>query len=479
MNLIEKVKEAIEREKLISEGTRIVVGVSGGADSVALLHILHRLGFNITAAHLNHSIRGAEADADEAFVKELCKKLGVECITAKIDVPALAKEKGISLEMAAREARHEFFRSVISRGTAESLAETADLCPLTSVICLAHHADDQLETFFLRAARGSGPAGLGGMKSFQTLEKCSKPSCNDFQCLEFMTPLASNVDAVAQRPSILRGPPRSPCSGNAVGTPRLQGELILIRPMLGIRRSEIVQWLETNCVGVQGKKGAGSACWREDASNADETIPRNRVRHQILPTLGKINERAAENILRTMEILRDEEADPEKAARRRAARDWLIEHGVTPTFDAVEQFIKFSARTDGTHHLDLEGLRVVNEYGKLNVDAVSSPRFSVHMEEGVGILRGKWEASVSLAKIAGREAIIRTVKPGDRMSPYGMEGSKKLQDIFTDLKIPKARRANWPVVVCDGEIIWLPGYRIARGWELVGDAEPALHLFCD
>jgi tRNA(Ile)-lysidine synthase len=98
------------------------------------------------------------------------------------------------------------------------------------------------------------------------------------------------------------------------------------------------------------------------------------------------------------------------------------------------------------------------------------------MEEGVGILRGPWEASVSLAKVAGREVTVRTPRPGDRMEPYGMDGSKKLQDIFTDLKIPQMQRADWPVVECGGEIIWLPGYRIARGWELSSDTEPALHL---
>ena len=335
-------------------------------------------------------------------METLCNELGVECITARADVPSLAKEKGLSLEMAAREARHTFFQSVLS-----SL--------LSSVVCLAHHADDQLETFFLRAARGAGVAGLGGMRGSQKL-----------------------------------------------------AALQVLRPMLGIRRTEIIQWLEEEGLG-----------WREDASNADESIPRNVVRHQILPILGTINPKAAENILRTMEILRTEEDDPQKAARRRTARDWLIQHGVSPSFDAVEQLVEFSGKKEGTQFLDLEGLRIVNEYGVLNVgqaSSLSSGR-SVQMKEGVGILRGPREASVSWVKVAGREVIVRTARPGDRMNPYGMTGSKKLQDIFTDLKIPKRQRATWPVVVCGGEIIWLPEYRIARGWELGGETDAALHLF--
>jgi tRNA(Ile)-lysidine synthase len=416
VNLIEKVKAAIERENLILEGAHIVVGVSGGADSVALLHILNRLGYSLTAAHLNHSIRGAEADGDEAFVKALCKKLGIKCVTTKADVPALAKEKGISLEMAAREARHDFFRSL-----------TPNLKPQTSnlPIALAHHADDQLETFFLRAARGTGPSGLGGMRSSQKL-----------------------------------------------------AAMQLLRPMLGIRRAEIVRWLE-----------AEKIAWREDATNTDETIARNFVRRQLLPMFGKLNDRAAENLLRTMDILRDEEEFPEKAARRREVRDWLIEQGVTPTFDAVEQVIEFADGTDGSRSMDLEGLRIINEYGVLRTESgrgfqpLASGRMplpqkmTIKTEEGIGILRGPWCASVSLAKVAGRKVTIRVAKPGDRMEPYGMEGSKKLQDIFTDLKIPKAQREQWPVVECGGEIIWLPSYRIARGWELSSDSEPALHLF--
>lgn len=400
VNLIDTVKAAIDRERLIPDGVRVLVGVSGGADSVALLHVLYRLYPDLIAVHLNHCIRGADADADEQFVKDLCAGLGVECVSRKVDVPSLAEANGISLEMAARDARHDFFRTVIS-----------DLCPQTSVLCLAHHADDQLETFFLRAARGTGPAGLGGMRPSQQLDT-----------------------------------------------------LTLCRPLLGVRRAEIVRWLEEEGIA-----------WREDASNADAAIPRNRVRHQILPVLGDLNERAAENILRTMEILRDEQDLPEIAAVRRAARDRLIEFGVSPTFDAVERFVEFSEKKNGTSFLDLEGVRLVNEYGTVHVDGVSPPR-SVFMEEGVGILRGKWEASVSLKKIAGREVTVRTPQPGDRMNPYGMTGSKKLQDIFTDLKISKVRRAVWPVVECGGEILWVPGYRIARGWELAADEERALHL---
>ncbi|MFA7368076.1 MAG: tRNA lysidine(34) synthetase TilS [Kiritimatiellales bacterium] len=457
MNLIEKVKAAIERENLIPAGASIIVGVSGGADSVALLHILHRLGYSLTAAHLNHSIRGAAADGDEAFVKALCKKLGVECVTAKTDVPALAKEKGISIEMAAREARHDFFRSLKSQ--ASSL-----------LIALAHHADDQLETFFLRAARGTGPGGLSGMRFFQKLAPCQ--TCDVVgQASLYSESLCSSQKQEITRSRLQEARPT--ISKQQVTHDKALEGLTLIRPMLGIRRAEIIRWLKNEKIE-----------WREDATNTDETISRNFVRRQLLPMFGKLNDRAAENLLRTMDILRDEEECPEKAARRREIRDWLIEQGVKPDFDSIEKVIEFAAETDGSRSLDLEGLRIVNEYGALRSEERTARRSvptkeDIRIEEGVGILRGPWCASVSLAKVAGGEVTVRAAQPGDRMEPYGMEGSKKLQDIFTDLKIPKAQRENWPVVECGGEIIWLPGYRIACGWELSSDSEPALHLFLD
>ncbi len=420
-DLIEKINAVMKREKLFPEGTRVGIGVSGGADSVALLHILHRLEYTPFAVHLNHGIRGTDADIDEAFVKERCETLGIECISSTIDVPMLAKKKGISIEMAARQARHIFFESV--------------LCPASSVLCLAHHADDQLETFFLRAARGTGTSGLSGMRFFQRV-----------------------------------------------------GKLELIRPMLEIRRSEIIRWLKSE-----------GFSWREDVSNADLAIPRNLVRHKILPTLEKVNVRAAEHILRTMKILRDEDdfleptvplnlqdlSSHPKALQRRIIQNWLIKHRVKPKFDTIEKVIEFSTETEGSKMLDLKGLRLVNEYGTLRVDQSERPEGqpyvelekTVRMKEGIGILRGPWQASVSLAKIAGREVFVRTPKLGDHMKPYGMKGSKKVQDIFTDLKIPKARRARWPIVECGGEIIWFPGYRIANNWKLLEKSAPALHLF--
>lgn len=148
--MLEKVLNAIERFSLINKGDTVTVALSGGADSVALLHALwslrDKLSINVKAAHLNHGIRGAEADRDEAFVKWLCLKFDIPIVCETVDIPSLAKEKGQSLELCAREVRYEF----LSRN-AEGLIATA------------HTASDNTETLLFNLTRGSGTKGLSGI----------------------------------------------------------------------------------------------------------------------------------------------------------------------------------------------------------------------------------------------------------------------------------------------------------------------------
>ena len=434
-SLPETIHETIECHGLIPAPANVLVGVSGGADSVALLRALHQLGIPVTIAHLNHRLRGVDSDADEQFVRDLAARLGVPIVVKSVEVRKQAERSGLSIEMAARQARHDFF------------AEFKN-----SVIALAHHADDQVETFLLKLARGAGSDGLGGMSFLQKI-----------------------------------------------------GQIRLIRPMLGIPRADIIQWLEKN--GFE---------WREDASNSDEAFLRNRVRHRILPMLkSELNPNIRETILRTMDILRAENEWMESlinatkleasstlplAAQRRVLRKWLFEQGVeSVTFDAVEKIIALMDAGKGTTIFELnDRQRVVVEYGKPRIEHVEHPagtgqpaqgrleslphKLSIKHGtgwkkdhgKGAGILPA--EASFNAEKIGDSPITVRGYEPGDRMKPLGMEGRRKLQDILTDQKIPRAQRPSIPVVVCRGEIIWLPGYRTARGWEVPGSDAEAMHL---
>jgi tRNA(Ile)-lysidine synthase len=427
MQVVDTIQSALNRHDLIPAGATVVAGVSGGADSVALLRVLHQLEIPVTIAHLNHQLRGKESDGDEHFVCDLAEELSLPVIVKHSDVRTLAADSNLSIEMAARRARHAFF-SEFENG----------------VIALAHHADDQVETFMLRMGRGAGSEGLGGMPFHQRL-----------------------------------------------------GDLQLIRPMLGIPRADILEWLTS----------AGFT-WREDVSNLDESFLRNRIRHTILPFLEKeLNPNLRETILRTMDILRKENkwmdviladlkspiADLPIAARRRALRKWLFDQDVGEIgFDAVEKLLSLMDASEGTKIFELNDQhRVVVEYGVPRLETTESepldPTWRLTVERGtgwnkdhgrgVGILPA--EASFNAEKVGDEPIEVRTWRPGDRMKPLGMSGSRKLQDIFTDEKIPKAHRPCIPIVVCGGEIIWLPGYRTAKGWEVDGAEGSAIHVLVE
>lgn len=420
MNLAALIHEAIGAHRLVPDDTNVVVGVSGGADSVALAHALHQLGIPFTVAHLNHNLRGAESDADEQFVRGL----GFPTVVKSVDVEKRAEAEGISIEMAARQARHEFFGEFDN-----------------AVIALAHHADDQVETFFLKLARGAGTEGLGGMGFSQQI-----------------------------------------------------GQLRLIRPMLDIPRPAIMEWLAENNIA-----------WREDASNTDEAYLRNRVRHKILPLLEQeLNPNLREAVLRTMDILREEQdwmdeliagcrlptAGFPKAGRRRVLRKWLFGNGADDvSYGAVDSILSLMDAGKGSTIFELnDRQRVVVEYGIPRFESTDAEKSGRNWKltaeagkgwrkdhgQGVGTLPA--EASFNATKVGDSPIEVRRWQAGDRMEPLGMDGSRKLQDILTDQKVPKAQRNEIPVVVCRGEIIWMPGYRIARGWEVDGENGKAVHV---
>src|SRR5437016_2003594 len=154
-NFIHLVEQTIQDRRLLRPGERILVAVSGGLDSAVLLHLLHRLAkkddWKLVVAHFNHQLRGRSSDADERFVRRMAERLGIPFVGGCGNVKSFARKHNLSVEMAARHLRHDF------------LARTA-LARKAATVALGHHADDQMELFFLRLLRGAGVEGLAGMK---------------------------------------------------------------------------------------------------------------------------------------------------------------------------------------------------------------------------------------------------------------------------------------------------------------------------
>ncbi|HEY0549723.1 MAG TPA: tRNA lysidine(34) synthetase TilS, partial [Verrucomicrobiae bacterium] len=285
-DFIQRVAQAIARHHLLADDETVVVGTSGGVDSMVLLHVLRTLCANrrwrIVVAHFNHQLRGKDADADERFVMNAAKKLRLPFAMERRDVKAFARASGLSLEMAARKLRHEF------------LARTAEAAG-SRYIALAHHADDQVELFFVRLLRGSGAQGLGGMKW------------------------------------------KAPCPAAREAT--------LVRPLLDESKTVLVEFARAHRVR-----------FREDATNRSADILRNRIRHKLLPLLRRDYQRAIDTaVLRSMELISDESdflsAEAGRwlknrsrssfdalhaALQRRIVQAGLLAHGVVPQFEHIE-----------------------------------------------------------------------------------------------------------------------------------------------
>ncbi|MEI8340777.1 MAG: tRNA lysidine(34) synthetase TilS [Verrucomicrobiota bacterium] len=207
---------------------RYLIGVSGGRDSVVLLHLLSSLGYRkLIVCHLNHRLRGRSSNADARFVERLSAKYEYPCIIGNVEVAERAEQNKESIETAARNARYEFFKKIARQKRCDT-------------IFLAHHADDQVETFLFNLFRGAGSAGLGSMR-------------------------------VETR----------------------HGSLRVVRPMLGVWRSEIDAYVEAHRLK-----------FREDATNTDTAHQRNRMRHQILPLLEThFGREIRKSVWRSAEIL--------------------------------------------------------------------------------------------------------------------------------------------------------------------------------
>lgn len=405
---------------------------------MVLLQVLARLApkhqWQLVVAHFNHQLRGRSSDADERLVRETARKLRLAFASGGADVKHVAADGGFSIEMAARHCRHDFFsREAKARGIRR--------------IVLAHHAEDQIELFFLRLLRGAGSQGLAGMKL-----------------------LASSPWSTAVK---------------------------LVRPLLECSREEIELFAAAERIR-----------FRDDASNASPEFLRNRVRHELLPLLrSRFQPAVGEIILREMEILSAEndfmDAEANRllsdlrvpfdvlpvALQRRILQKQLEREGVAPQFEWIESLRSapgkmVSVSRDVAVSRDAVGRVLVRRSVVIPRNEAEVP-LSLSGRKGQGTFAGlSWNWTRSGAKSGelptfvtgkewfdadrvGREVVLRHWRAGDRFQPIGMATSQKLQDLFTNLKVSRAERVQRVVATtAGGEIWWVEGLRIGERFKL-------------
>ena len=391
--------EAARESGLVRQGEPLLVMVSGGGDSVALLDVAVRLGADVSALHVNYGLRD-DSGLDEALVRELCEQLGVPLSVERVRLGAEG-----NLQERARDARYAL---------AEGLA--------AGDYAAAHTASDQAETVLYRLAVSPGSRALHGM---------------------------------------------SPRRGR------------LVRPLLAVTREEVRAYLRDR--GLE---------WREDPSNADRRFARARVRHDVIDALRELSPGAERTIAETARQLRDEaevldtvvaEAVSELGGGPGVLLAALLEYppavrrlvlrklaGQVLSQRELDEILALSER--GSKSLDLGGgLRAVAEYGTLRFTRTADAATPDPVPLSVpGRARfGDWEVEarvgapgdVTVSNL-GLELTVRAWRDGDRMRPEGLGGSKSLQDLFTDRKVPRALRHTLPVVESDGEIVWVAGVAV-------------------
>lgn len=433
----------------IGTGRHIVLGLSGGPDSVFLLHVLlekaEERHLTICPVHVNHQIRPGDAEADQRFVEALCEKHGLPLRTVTFNCEAMAKEQGISSEEAGRRMRYRAFREEARR------LEEAGTDPAEIAIVTAHHADDQVETILLRILRGTGTDGLAGIE-----------------------------------------PER-----------RMPEGWRLVRPLLGVWKTEILNWLEARKI---------SYCI--DETNSRPVYTRNRIRLELIPYLEQFNPRVKEAVLRlgraaaedremlapmveigldlhTEERSMDEiclDEDVRTVAPgmlRRLVAEALGRLGLEENISAVHyEAVRRLAESDSpSGSVDLpEGYRVRREYGRLVISRPGERQESLlrmrkdwfpvdefHGELEETLEKGRYAVfdydrmQEALGEDFDRSLRIRTRKPGDYLTIRC--GRKKIQDVFVDDKVPKEMRDHIQMICIGREVLFIPqqkGIRRAR-----------------
>jgi tRNA(Ile)-lysidine synthase len=448
----------------------LVAAVSGGVDSMALLEALRLLapneGIELIAAHFNHRLRGAGSDADQRFVADWCEACGVRCVTGRAETSREAG-RGESPEAAARAARYGFLARVQADAGAWAVAT-------------GHTMDDQAETVLLHLLRGSGLAGLRGMTPITTLP-------------------------------------------TQAGSPAVK----VVRPLLGLRRSDTAAYCEARGIVP-----------RQDPTNDDLSIPRNRLRHRVIPLLAEVSPAAVTAVARLASTVRDDVdllgRETEAAWARLGVRvvegrvsvsrsrflrlhaslqrrvlmrmhDVVAGEGVRDenalALVHVEAMLGLISGRAGTG-IDLPGeLRFAVGYRALTMSSVrwvgdgcpfplqvAPARLDFPGSADVGngfTLRtrrvrsspggrpNRWTAYLAPSAAVGLS--VRSRRPGDRFRPAGMDVDKKLQDFFVDEQVPREWRDRVPLIVTNGGIAWVIGYRVAD-WALARSGRPAVRV---
>jgi len=459
----ERIYNTIVEHKLINKGENVIVGISGGPDSVCLLHALaclsERLEIKVYGAHVNHMLRGDESDSDEQYVSDLCRKIGVELYTKSINVKEMAEKMKLSLEDAGRQARYEFFYELSDKlGNAK--------------IAVAHNKNDQAETVLMHMLRGSGLEGLRGMdyirgKIIRPLLDIERSDIEEYCRKNYLQPRtdSSNTHTVYTRNKI-----------RLELIPKVQELLDIDLIKTVSRMSELIK-ADSDFINLNALKEYNS-CKRDIGEgqvgldllklvDLHPAILSRVIRFAIndvkgdLKGIENIHIKYVENLIlngRTGAVI-------QLPGRLRAARSYQIIKIYEEKKQTDVPYFDMKINIPGKTHIEelnafIESDIIKNRFNQKfykNITNDSMEQFFDYdiLSEGINI---------------------RQRRAGDVFRPCGSKGTKKLKEYFIDKKIPKEIRNNIPIVAKGSEIIWIIGYKINDKFKVTENTMNVLRL---
>lgn len=460
--MYKKVLSYIRDNELIKFRDKILVALSGGPDSVCLLNLLfelkEELNIEIAAAHLNHLLRGQDSFDDEEYVINMCGRMGIKCFTKRVDINEYSRQQKLSSEMAGRNARYDFFDEILKKEGFNKIAT-------------AHNANDQAETILFRLMRGTGLEGLGGIKAYRDDK--------------------------------------------------------IIRPILCLSRKEVEDYIELKKLNP-----------RIDKTNFEKIYNRNKIRLDILPYMKENFNEDIIQTLNRMSLLLQKDNDFLENLALSLYNKYCIEHKEyfiikKEVFKESEPIVTrllrhiiiryskssydfemkhiyeilYLAKKDSGKIIHLpNGIYAENIYGDIyikskiekyyinnrkeiildknnvNINDIEFGNFKIKLQ-----VINNYEASntnisqESLTKYFDFDKIknsisIRNRRNGDKIIPLGMTGSKKIKNIFIDMKIPKEERDNIPILCFDDKIAWIIGIRTSEEYKLTDKSKNILKV---
>ena len=445
MDFIGKVRATVENYRMFEEGDTVIVGVSGGVDSVVLLHVLMLLrdeyDLSMVVAHLDHGIRGEESRREGDFVRDLAHGMSLPFEAAVADVPVLAKKQRITLQEAAREARYRYYEEIRKKYNAQRVAT-------------GQTADDQAETILMRVIRGAGLRGLKGIPPvrggvyIRPLIETSRQEVERFassEGLSFVTD-SSNIKDIYLRNKVRHDL-----------IPHLEREY---NPSIrvGLNRMATILSREDDYLDRKTEE-AMAGLMKGNGEELSLDIPRLTAFHEALwfRVLQKALARVLGGDLRSIKTVHLD-GICRLLAHRAPNKVLCLPQGIYAEKRYTELFIRrgrLPTVFPFEYIVDAPGVTILEGLGKKLVTRIERAKQGISMDVDSKV------AHLDDDKLL-HPLILRSLEEGDRFIPLGMKGHKKLKDFFIDSKVPKALRRQIPLLVSAGDIVWVVGYRISE-----------------